>query len=215
MWCMADTKSQIEAFVESLGLSQVRHFQTDILDFSYDMRHMCDYNTCGRFAKTWNCPPGVGDFEDLIGLCKSFSKGTIFNEVSDIEDSFDFEGMMAAGHRLFDKLMRINDYCRQLLVEDGQEAMAGEANVARIVVHNQDTALAQIDINQPYRVFGSDSCNSCAQCTYPGHPCVHPENFFIPLEACGINVTVLSKQLGMNYSAGQNTVTFFGMLLYL
>jgi len=149
--------------------------------------------------------------EDLDALCLSFSDGFLFNEVDGLEDSFDFEGMMAAGQRLYDKLLLINDACREIL--DGASRQALEA--PRIVVHDKDTtALTWLDLCRPYLIFGSDSCDMCATCTYPDEPCIHQDRFFIPIEACGINVTVLSKQLDMNYSAGPNTVTFFGMLLF-
>ena len=53
----------------------------------------CAMNYCGRYNKTWQCPPGVGKLEDLKEKCLSFKKGLLFTTMHALEDSFDIEGM--------------------------------------------------------------------------------------------------------------------------
>ncbi|GHU66364.1 hypothetical protein AGMMS49983_15850 [Clostridia bacterium] len=65
-----------------------------------------------------------------------------------------------------------------------------------------------------YRIFGGGSCYGCETCSYPDTPCRHPDKLFTPIEACGINVMQTAKDSGFKYINGQNTVTFFGMILY-
>ena len=65
-----------------------------------------------------------------------------------------------------------------------------------------------------YRIFGGGGCYGCEDCSYPDTPCRHPDLLFTPIEACGINVMLLAKGAGFKYINGQNTVTFFGMILY-
>jgi predicted metal-binding protein len=65
-----------------------------------------------------------------------------------------------------------------------------------------------------YRLFGSGGCHHCETCTYPHAPCIYPDRLFLPIEACGIDVMALSATIGIKYGNGENTVTFFGMLLY-
>ena len=65
-----------------------------------------------------------------------------------------------------------------------------------------------------YRLFGSGGCHHCETCTYPDAPCIHPDKLFLPIEACSIDVMALSAATGIKYNNGENTVTFFGMLLY-
>ena len=65
-----------------------------------------------------------------------------------------------------------------------------------------------------YRIFGGGGCYGCKDCSYPDIPCHHPELLFTPIEACGINVMQFAKDAGFKYINGQNTVTFFGMVLY-
>jgi predicted metal-binding protein len=67
---------------------------------------------------------------------------------------------------------------------------------------------------EDYRIFGGGGCYGCEDCSYPDNPCHHPDMLFTPIEACGINVMQLAKDAGFKYINGQNTVTFFGMVLY-
>ena len=67
---------------------------------------------------------------------------------------------------------------------------------------------------EDYRIFGGGGCYGCEDCSYPDVPCRHPDLLFTPIEACGINVMQLAKDAGFKYINGQNTVTFFGMVLY-
>jgi len=64
-----------------------------------------------------------------------------------------------------------------------------------------------------YRIFGGGGCHGCEECSYPDVPCRFPDLLFTPIEACGINVMLLAKDAGFKYINGQNTVTFFGMIL--
>ena len=64
------------------------------------------------------------------------------------------------------------------------------------------------------RIFGGGGCHGCEECSYPDIPCKHPDMLFTPIEACGINVMQLAKDSGFKYINGQNTVTFFGMILF-
>lgn len=64
-------------------------------------------------------------------------------------------------------------------------------------------------------VLGAGACGVCAVCTKPeGQPCRFPEQAITSLEACGVNVSELAANCGLNYINGKDTVTYFGMLLY-
>ena len=65
-----------------------------------------------------------------------------------------------------------------------------------------------------FRIFGGGGCYGCVDCSYPDTPCHHPDMLFTPIEACGINVMQLAMDAGFKYINGQNTVTFFGMILF-
>ncbi|MCR4437376.1 MAG: DUF2284 domain-containing protein [Clostridiales bacterium] len=65
-----------------------------------------------------------------------------------------------------------------------------------------------------YLVLSNEGCGTCKTCTYPHAPCRFPEQLHHSIEGYGILVSELAKQAGVNYNNGQNTVTYFGALLF-
>jgi predicted metal-binding protein len=65
-----------------------------------------------------------------------------------------------------------------------------------------------------YLILSNEGCGICKECTYPDKPCIFPEKAHDAIEGYGIFVSKLAQQAGINYINGQNTVTFFGALLY-
>ncbi|GHU15546.1 hypothetical protein FACS1894163_02640 [Spirochaetia bacterium] len=62
-------------------------------------------------------------------------------------------------------------------------------------------------------IYGAGGCNICENCAYP-EPCRNPGKVYSSIEAAGINVTELSRAAGVKYNNGENTVTYFSMILY-
>jgi predicted metal-binding protein len=87
------------------------------------------------------------------------------------------------------------------------------------VAHNRLTLDVQKAFRQPDHgsmVLGAGACGVCPTCTKPeGNPCRFPDLAITSLEACGVNVSELARICGLRYINGQNTVTFFGLLLYI
>lgn len=89
------TKEIIEKFLDGkIWQSAVLDFEQ--LHFSPDVRKACESNYCGRYKKSWACPPGVGAIEELREKYSVYSKAFVFTTKHDIEDSYDFEGMTDA-----------------------------------------------------------------------------------------------------------------------
>ena len=59
---------------------------------------------------------------------------------------------------------------------------------------------------------GCRLCEKCAKVT--GEPCRFPEKALPSLEAYGVDVYNTTKDTDLKYINGQNTVTFFGMVLF-
>jgi predicted metal-binding protein len=78
---------------------------TGDLNFSVAIVKMCEVNTCGNYNRSWSCPPAIGTLEDLKKRITAFQKAFVFTTKQDLEDSFDYEGMMAAKAN-HDKLTR-------------------------------------------------------------------------------------------------------------
>ena len=66
-------------------------------------------------------------------------------------------------------------------------------------------------------VYGAGGCTICEsigkKCAYPD-PCRFPDQIFSSIEAAGINVTELSRAGNLRYNNGENTVTYFSMILF-
>jgi len=65
-----------------------------------------------------------------------------------------------------------------------------------------------------YFLFGNEGCGNCKSCTYPDAPCRFPEKMHPSLEGYGFIVSDLAKKAGVHYINGQNTVTYFGAILW-
>lgn len=65
-----------------------------------------------------------------------------------------------------------------------------------------------------FLLLSNEGCARCKTCTHPDAPCRMPQLLFPALEGYGINVMKLAGKAGMGYHNGENTVTYFGMVLY-
>ena len=61
--------------------------------------------------------------------------------------------------------------------------------------------------------LGCEGCILCEKCTYPDAPCRYPDKAIPSVEACGINVVELARNIGLNYNNGSDTVTYFCIIL--
>jgi len=79
--------------------------------------------------------------------------------------------------------------------------------------HNALTAEMHAQFGKNCPVYGAGACTLCKTCAYPA-PCRFPEKALSSLEAAGINVSELSRIAGIRYNNGENTITFFSMILF-
>ena len=193
------TKDDLMEGMQQFGFGSIAAFDTAVLTFNGELRDICASNACGRYNACWSCPPAVGSYDELVELCNSYSNGLLMSSVYDIEDPFDFEGMMRTG----------NEFCEMLVEAEGWlRSCYGRPLKRDLSVEEWPLAY------EHYQLFGTGSCNDCKKCTYPDNPCLFPDRLFIPIESCGILVSALAKEVGMKYIAGPDTVTYFGMLLH-
>lgn len=79
------------------GATHAAVVKTADIVFDRGFRRLCRANSCGQFGKNYMCPPDVGDIDELIAHAKSFDFALVYQTIGALEDSYDFEGMMAAG----------------------------------------------------------------------------------------------------------------------
>ncbi len=178
-----DHKAMAEHAVE-LGAFKAAVIGLESFTFDPAFREMCKENLCGNYGLCWTCPPDAGDISQLIAEAKTYNWGLVYQTVSKLEDSYDFEGMMEAG-RLHNKL--------------AQEIA--------------DWAAGQ-DFSR-WLQLGAGGCHICETCAKrTNEPCRHPKLALRSLETYGVDVSKLAEASGMKYINGQDTVTYFGALLF-
>ena len=147
-------------------------------------RDMCAANSCGVYGMCWMCPPDVGDINGLMLKIKEYEYALVYQTVSELEDSFDFEGMVAAKKKTYPMAQSFRKVFEDM-------------NISR-VLH--------------LGAGGCGVCDICAKKT--SEPCRFPEKAMPSLEAYGINVSELARAAGMKYINGKDTVTYFGAILF-
>ena len=151
---------------------------TSAINFSPEVQKACKANVCGKYNNCWTCPPAIDPLEKQREKIIGFSFAFVFTTKFDLEDSFDYEGMMKA--------------------KKCHDRLTGE-------MHEQ--------FGKTNPVFGAGGCNICDACAYPAQ-CRFPGKTYSSIEAAGINVTELSRAGGLRYNNGENTVTYFSMILF-
>ena len=148
-------------------------------------RKLCEANHCGNFGRSWMCPPLIGEIDELIEKLHTFGSALVFQTVGELEDSYDFEGMMEA-----------------------------EAFHNRLVLKVGGIVAEEIDHGRMLSL-GAGGCRICDVCAKRSNePCRHPEIALASLEGYGVNVYKLAEATGMKYINGDNTVTYFGAVLF-
>ncbi|MBR6739563.1 MAG: DUF2284 domain-containing protein [Clostridia bacterium] len=168
----------------SLGAYKAAVIPVSEVTLDASFRDMCKANLCGAYGRNWTCPPHVGEIDELMELIRSYGYVLVYQTVSELEDSFDIEGMEAASVR---------------------HAELGFA------LRNE---LSDQPLLRPLHLSagGCRLCHVCAKAD--DLPCRFPERAMASLEAHGINVSELAKASGMKYINGQNTVTYFGGVFF-
>ncbi|MGI6261916.1 MAG: DUF2284 domain-containing protein [Acutalibacteraceae bacterium] len=86
--------------IQTLGAFRTGTAAVKDITFDRGFRALCEQNACGNYGKSWMCPPDAGDIDTLIARAKSYEIAVVYQTVGMLEDSYDFEGMMAAGQRM-------------------------------------------------------------------------------------------------------------------
>ena len=96
---------------------------------------------------------------------------------------------------------------QQYDADDPEKGGLGEQRVE----HDKAEDLIRPVLPAGSQVLGAGGCNVCKKCAFP-EPCRFPEKAKTSVEACGINVVSLAKTAKINYTNGENTVTYFTLV---
>ena len=151
---------------------------------SAQFRDICQNNQCGNFGKCWVCPPMLPPMDTAMAQIRSHTHVLWYQSVSALEDSFDMEGMFAAGAAHAQLSQRLQDLVQPLLSGEFLHLTCG----------------------------GCHLCPTCAK--VQEQPCRHPDKALPSLEGYGVDVYQTTKDTPLHYINGQNTVTYFGAVLF-
>ena len=178
-----ENKEMIEQAL-TLGAHKAKVIKAGDIVLDRVFRDMCESNACGRYGTCYMCPPDVGEIDSLMAEIRDYDYALVYQTVTQLEDSFDYEGMVEAKKRTYP------------LAQSLRKVFAAR-NVTK-VLH-----------------LGAGGCGVCETCAKrTGEPCRFPERAMPSLEAYGVNVSQLAKAAGMKYVNGQDTVTYFGAVLF-
>ena len=173
----------IEKILEK-GVHAAAFLDTDKVPFDPQLRKYCNPQACQSYGKNWGCPPAVGEIDELIGRAKQYERTLVYETVAQLEDSFDYEGIVAGGLRHKQITNEITPLIRSFTGSDLIQLSAGGCTV----------------------------CERCSKTE--GQPCRYPERALHSVSAYGIYVSRLAKICGLEYNNGENTVTMFGVVFF-
>lgn len=168
-----------------LGAAKADVFRREQLVCSADFRTICENNQCGNYGRCWMCPPDCGEIDTLMGQLENYSAVLWYQSIHPLEDSFDLEGMTRSAREHSRLCCRIRETLTSLLPEDSLFLASGGCHI----------------------------CPVCAKKTE--EPCRFPHLAMPSLEACGIDVYQTTRVTDLKYINGQNTVTYFGAVLFV
>ena len=149
-----------------------------------EFRKICETGQCGGYDRCWVCPPYLAPVEELMEEARQYPFALWYQSVAPLEDSFDIEGMFAAGEAHAWLTQRVREAVLPLLEEKSLHLGCG----------------------------GCHLCPTCAKRT--GEPCRMPERALPSLEGYGFDVYQTTKSTSLRYINGADTVTYFGAVLF-
>jgi len=166
------------------GAHKAVELSVENIVLSPEFRDICKSNQCGKYGKCWVCPPELPSVQTVMETIRSYSHALWYQTVSSIEDSFDIEGMLEAGKSHVMTSQRLQEQAAAILPEGFLHLTCG-------------------------------GCHLCPTCTKAeGLPCRMPEKALPSLEGYCVDVYNTTKDTPLKYINGQNTVTYFGAILF-
>lgn len=176
-------KDAIVKLALSCGATNAAALPARLVALDAVFRDICQSNTCGKYGKCYMCPPDVGDIRAMMEEVRAFRDAVMYQTVHPLEDSFDYEGMTQAGAR--------------------------HAAVSQALQRE----LKKLDLPSFLHV-SVGGCRVCEVCAKAENlPCPYPDLAMPSLESYGVDVYNTALHAGLKYLSGQNTVTYFGMVL--
>lgn len=111
--------SDIEVMFQQPEIYQYKFIDSSTIPFSQMVADACQTNMCGKYGTCWTCPPAIGMMQELEEKIKCYNKAVVFTAKYELEDWFDYEGMVEGQKKTMHILSNIADELR----EEGRDIM--------------------------------------------------------------------------------------------
>lgn len=81
------------------GFDDAGYMDVSGLQFLTEVRDMCAADKCHNYNRSWACPPAAPTLDEMRDKVKQYTGGLLVQTVGHLEDSLDFDEMMAAAKR--------------------------------------------------------------------------------------------------------------------
>ncbi|MCL2390976.1 MAG: DUF2284 domain-containing protein [Oscillospiraceae bacterium] len=89
------------------GFNHFAPLDVSTLEFMQSIRDMCNADQCENYNKSWSCPPACASLSEMRSRVERYSGGILVQTVGDLEDSYDWEGIMEAGAAQKEKFAKL------------------------------------------------------------------------------------------------------------
>ena len=171
--------------LEKHNFHEFKEFDINMITIDQAVRDLCKQNTCGQYKRNHMCPPAIKGIEEWKEEICSYTHAVLVSKVYPTQGGYDFKAWFE-----------------------------GIIDFQKILAELKEDVETQFP-EKRFLFLGAGACFMCEKCTHmEGKPCRFPHKAFPSLEACGIDVVRLSRDAGVRYNNGKNTITFIGGILY-
>ena len=87
-------RERLEAQLAGLPLLQYAFLDTNCLQFSENVRHICQ-SECPMYGKSWSCPPAVGTVAECKARCQAYPEFLMIVTMAEVDDIANLEQTLA------------------------------------------------------------------------------------------------------------------------
>jgi predicted metal-binding protein len=171
-------------FANQLGFQTCLEFNPEMLIPEERVRGYCTQNRCGNYGKSYTCPPNVPSIEEVKIKLKNFHHGILLRKTVNLNIRRDWKLMKQSILDFQNNILEVEEFLKKSGIKEIWGINAG-------------------------------TCVLCEVCgARSNKPCVHPDKARSSIEALGVDVVALMKNLGLDYQFHADKVTWTGCVLY-
>jgi len=102
----------IEDFLQNRGYT-VALIDPKKIIYREEFAAKCQMNYCGRYGRSWSCPPAIGDRDKIQERATQFPIAFLYQKVFPLEDSYDYEGMEAGRRTIMKDTLTLHELLKR------------------------------------------------------------------------------------------------------